>query len=62
MRRSHATLERSLREMAVLQVGFVLGIIVQRADRRRWSVAGGAPELLLIAMDALMRAAGLRWC
>jgi hypothetical protein len=62
MRLSHTTLERSLLEMAVPQVGFVLGVIVQRVDRRRWSVAGGAPELLLVAMDELMRAAGLRWC
>jgi hypothetical protein len=51
-----------LLEMAVPQVGFVVGIIVQRVDKRRWSVAGGAPELLLVAMDELLRAAGLRWC
>jgi hypothetical protein len=63
MRLSHATLERSLLEMAVPQVGFVRGVIVQRVHRRRWSVAGGAPELLLlVARDELMRAAGLPWC
>jgi hypothetical protein len=62
MRLSHTTLERSLLEMAVPQVGFVLGVIVQRVDRRHWSVAGGAPELLLVAMDELMRAAGLQRC
>jgi hypothetical protein len=62
MRLSHATLERSLLEMAVPQVRFVRGVIVQRVHRRHWSVVGGAPELLLVAMDEFMRTAGLPWC
>ena len=62
MRLSHATLERSLLEMAVPQVRFVRGVIVQRVDRWHWSVAGGAPELLLVARDEFVRAAGLPWC
>jgi hypothetical protein len=48
--------------MAVPQVGFVLGVIVQRVHRRHGSVAGGAPELRLVAMAELLRAAGLPWC
>jgi hypothetical protein len=62
MRVTHHELYCELLRMAVPQVGFVLGVAVQRVDGRRWSVAGGASEMLLVAMDELMRAAGLRWC
>jgi hypothetical protein len=46
-----------------MDLGVLPAVMVQvrRVDEWNWSVAGGPPCSLLVAVDACVRAAGLSW-
>jgi hypothetical protein len=60
---THAALSQLLLNLMPGEAGQVLGVPVARLDvwPPHWSVADGAPGLLLVSMDTLLAAAGRRW-
>jgi hypothetical protein len=56
---SHADLAAALCRIPQGESGDIRGVTVHRESRREYAVAGGAPQLLLPAMDAVAALAGL---
>jgi hypothetical protein len=52
---THFQVESALRRLVPTQIGCEFGHIVWRRDQRHWSIDGGEPVSLLVAVDCLMK-------